>query len=166
MPDPLPRSPSVVVGVDGSASARAALRYAAEIAPQLGLPLHALLVWDYPNLEWGDSWSTYPDPDDRLPRSAEEIVAAEAAAVFPDGIPPWVTTGTRRGRAAQALIDVSREAALLVVGTRGRGGFAELLLGSVSHACASHAHCPVVIVHDDGSATTGGSRKGGPAPRG
>jgi nucleotide-binding universal stress UspA family protein len=142
------------VGCDGSPSSRRALRYAAEIAPQLHLPLHALVAWDYPNVQWGDNWSYYyPDMDADFPQNANEVAKQEAAAAFPGGIPDWVSSGARRGHPAQVLIDASRDAALLVVGSRGHGGFAGLLLGSVSHACASRAHCPVLVVRGEAPAT-------------
>ncbi|WP_169580603.1 MULTISPECIES: universal stress protein [Microbacterium] len=139
--------PGILVGIDSSESSRAALRYAAEIAPKLGLPLHGLVVWDYPALAWGDAWY-YPESYDELEKDAEQVVRAEAERAFPEGVPDWFTGAARRGSAAAELIDASRDNAMLVVGSRGHGGFAGLLLGSVSRACAAHGHCPVLIVHE------------------
>jgi nucleotide-binding universal stress UspA family protein len=65
--------------------------------------------------------------------------------VDPDG-PVKVSSVVREGNAAQVLLDAANGAELLVVGSRGHGGFAEALLGSVSHACVHHARCPVVII--------------------
>jgi nucleotide-binding universal stress UspA family protein len=137
-------TPGILVGVDGSESSRAALRYAADLAPKLGLPLHALVVWDYPALAWGD-WYV-PETIARLEEAADAVAEAEAAKLFPDGRPDWFMIATRQGSAAAELIEASRDAGMLVVGSRGRGGFAGLLLGSVSRACAAHAHCPVLVV--------------------
>jgi nucleotide-binding universal stress UspA family protein len=68
--------------------------------------------------------------------------------VFPDGPPDWFTSSAWNGSAARDLVAASKDAAMLVVGTRGHGGLTGLLLGSVSSACATHAHCPVLIVRD------------------
>lgn len=136
----------MIVGVDGSAPARAALRYAADLAPKLGLALRAMVVWDYPALAWGDWYN--PEMVEALEEAAREIARKEAEALFPDGRPSWFSISTRQGSATAQLIEASGESELLVVGSRGHGGFAGLLLGSVSTACAAHAHCPVLIVHD------------------
>lgn len=138
--------PGILVGVDGSESSHAALSYAADLARKLGLPLHALSVWDNPSLMWGDAYTYFGEPEIDFEANAKQLVNGEVARVFPDEVPDWVTTAARPGSAARALIDASSEAAMLVVGSRGHGGFAGLLLGSVSSACASHAHCPVLVV--------------------
>jgi nucleotide-binding universal stress UspA family protein len=144
---PLPwASPGILVGVDGSAGSIAALRRAAKLAPALGLPLHAVVVWDYPTLVSGDYY--YPEEYIDSADGVVEIVATAAEQVF-DGDPPeWFTSSLRRGKPARELVELSKEAAMLVVGGRGHGGFLGLLLGSVSDACAAHAHCPVLVVHD------------------
>lgn len=144
---PLPwSSPGILVGLDGSAGSIAALRRAVKMAPALGLPLHAVVVWDYPTLVSGDYYypEEYIDPSEGV----VDIVGNAAEQVF-DGDPPeWFTSSLRRGKPARELVELSKEAAMLVVGGRGHGGFLGLLLGSVSDACAAHAHCPVLVVHD------------------
>lgn len=144
-PLPWPK-PGILVGLDGSAPSAVALRKAAEMAPKLGLPLHAVIVWDYPALVSGEYY--YPDEYLEPGQGAAEVIASAAEQVFGDAQPEWFTWSLRRGRAARELVELSKRAELLVVGGRGHGGFAGLILGSVSDACAAHAHCPVLIVHD------------------
>ncbi|MDL5350572.1 universal stress protein [Microbacterium sp. zg-YB36] len=140
--------PGILVGVDGSEPSHAALSYAADLARKLGLPLHVLAVWDNPSLLWGDPYTYFGEPEVDFEANAKQLVNAEIARVFPDEVPDWVTAAAWPGSAARTLIDASADAEMLVVGSRGHGGFAGLLLGSVSSACASHAHCPVVVVRD------------------
>jgi nucleotide-binding universal stress UspA family protein len=135
--------PAVIVGVDGSESSVAALRYAADLAPKLGLAVYAITVWNYPSLYGG----YYPQLDWTPEHDAERIVKNAGEEVFGTAAPEWFATRTRRGRPAEVLIEESERAEMLVVGSRGHGGFAGLLLGSVSAACAEHAHCPVLVVH-------------------
>jgi nucleotide-binding universal stress UspA family protein len=134
----------IIVGVDGSEPARSALRYAAAMAPKLALPLRALVVWDYPALAWGEGYNA--EMVEAIEGAARDTARNEADALFPDGRPDWFSIVTRQGGAAGILIEASGESEMLVVGSRGRGGFASLLLGSVSAACAAHARCPVLIV--------------------
>lgn len=144
---PLPwERPGILVGVDGSASSVRALRRAVDMAPRLGLPVHAVLLWDYPTLLSGE----YSSPDDHPDPGpgADEVLASAAEQVFPNEAPEWFTSSVRRGRPARELVKLSEEASLLVVGGRGHGGFAGLLLGSVSDACAARARCPVLVVHN------------------
>lgn len=135
---------SIIVGVDGSDSSIEALRYAASLAPAIGRPLFALAVWDYPPFFYG---GYYPVMDWAPEDDAVRVLHAVSEAVFGDEPPAWFTWGAHRGRPAKVLIDESVGAEMLVVGSRGHGGFAALLLGSVSAACAEHAHCPVLVVH-------------------
>jgi nucleotide-binding universal stress UspA family protein len=142
--EPEPGPPPMIVGVDGSESSVAALRYAARLAPRLDLRVRALAVWNYPSFMYG---GYYPTPDWTPEEDAEKIVKRAAEEVFEGEAPDWFAIRTRRGRAAEVLIDESISAEMLVLGSRGHGGFAGLLLGSVSSACAEHAHCPVLVVH-------------------
>ncbi|MFE7846313.1 universal stress protein [Microbacterium sp. NPDC057407] len=144
---PLPWDrPGILVGVDGSRASLAALRRAVDMGPKLGLPAHAVMMWDYPTFvsgTYGDPWGGF-DPQ----QHAAEVLGDAAKEMFPDGPPDWFTWSPRRGRPARELVKLSAEAALIVVGGRGHGGFAGLLLGSVSDACAAHAQCPVLVMHD------------------
>jgi len=132
----------IVVGVDGSGSSIDALRRAVRIAEALDLPVLAITTWEYPAIADGfvyGGWS----PE----RDAEKIAVDAIAAAFPDGRPSRLSAEAVQGPAARVLIEHSDGAFLLVLGSRGHGGFAGLLLGSVSQACAEHAHCPVLIMH-------------------
>lgn len=133
----------VVVGVDGSPSSIDALRKAVELAEPLGSPVEAVIAWQFPPLYDAsfavEGWS--PDAD------AREILARAIDIAFPAGRPRDLKQAVVAGPAAHALIGKSADAAMLVLGSRGRGGFTGLLLGSVSTACAQHAECPVLIMH-------------------
>jgi nucleotide-binding universal stress UspA family protein len=134
----------IVVGVDGSESSKLALRWAARLIPVVGGSIEAVISWEYPSsYGWGPGV-----PTDWRP----EIVAAKVLEqafdeVFGPDRPADLTSTVREGRASFVLLDVSAGADLLVVGSRGHGGFAGLLLGSVSGACSEHATCPVLVVH-------------------
>ena len=136
----------VVVGVDGSPGGRLALRFALEEARLRGLPLRLVCAWQTPLSEY-ESLTLSPDLDLRLnaEREAQEIVAAAAAELGAEpGVP--VEAEAFEGHPALVLADVAKDADLLVVGSRGRGGFKALVLGSVSTSVLHHAPCPVVIV--------------------
>ncbi|MER7332215.1 MULTISPECIES: universal stress protein [unclassified Micromonospora] len=138
------RTGQVVVGVDGSECSLVALGFAYEQAAARGLPLQVLRAW-------------HPGPGQRPPSGPE---AREAAAVdraeldeplarwsrtFPD---VQVAVQVAEGSPASLLVDASRNASLVVVGTRGRGGLRGMLLGSVSQQLIQHAHCPVAVVRE------------------
>jgi nucleotide-binding universal stress UspA family protein len=142
--EPEPGPPAMIVGVDGSESSIAALRYAAELAPRLDLRVRAVAVWNYPSFLYG---GYYPQLDWTPEDDAKRIVAKAAEEVFGQTTPEWFATRIRQGRPTEVLIDESEHAEMLVLGSRGHGGFAGLLLGSVSSACAEHARCPVLVVH-------------------
>lgn len=132
----------IVVGVDGSESSIEVLRFAIRTAKAFGTSLEAITVWDYPvgsEAILFTDWS--PEQD------AREILATVTSEVFNTSRPSWFSTATKRGSAARTLIEESAGAEMLILGSRGHGGFVGLLLGSVSAACAAHAHCPVLIVH-------------------
>ncbi|WP_089153888.1 universal stress protein [Micromonospora sp. NBS 11-29] len=134
----------VVLGSDGSPSALRALGFAVERAAQRDVPLRVLRVWEPP----GDRW-TPPDFDPEA-TAATELAAAEAELApwretFPD-VPVEITAVP--GSAASLLVEASRAAQLVVVGSRGRGGLRGMLLGSVSQQLIQHAHCPVAVVRE------------------
>jgi len=133
----------IVVGVDGSKSSRNALRWAAREAQQTGAVLQVVMTWanPYPDM-WIPSNPPGTDPLAITRRSLESVVGAELSAYPTVNIDPLVI----EGQAAEVLVKAAEGADLLVVGSRGRGGFAGVLLGSVSLHCVSHAPCPVVVV--------------------
>ncbi|MET7833670.1 universal stress protein [Micromonospora sediminicola] len=134
----------VVVGSDGSPSALRALGFAVERAAQRDVPLRVLRAWEPP----GDRW--VPPDFDPEETAATERAAAEAELApwresFPD-VP--VEIEAVPGSAAALLVEASRPAQLVVVGSRGRGGLRGMLLGSVSQQLIQHAHCPVAVVRE------------------
>jgi nucleotide-binding universal stress UspA family protein len=137
----------IVVGVDGSGGARDALRFALEEARFRRAAVRVVAAWHVPVAAYGGAFVppdpalvAEPDPDAR--RAAER--ALEDAGDLADDVD--VETVVREGAPAQVLLEEADDADLLVVGSRGLGGFRGLLLGSVSQQCAHHAPCPVVIV--------------------
>lgn len=134
----------IVVGVDGSDSSIAALRHAARIAEALGAPLEAVTTWTAPPFV---DYSSIAGWSPEVEASAVLDDAVEQA--FADALPRALVRTVLPGLPAPTLIAQSRDAEMLVLGSRGHGGFAGLLLGSVSAACAAHAHCPVLIVRGD-----------------
>ncbi len=131
----------VVVGVDGSKPSLAALRYAARIAAAFGAPLEAVTVWSYPAFS-----DPYVVVEWTPERDAEIVLDAAIKAAFGDSPPEGLIRTVLPGPAARTLIGLSRHCDTLVLGSRGHGGFVGMMLGSVSAACAAHAHCPVLIV--------------------
>lgn len=148
----------IVVGVDGSAGSAAALRWALAEARVRGAPLRVVHAFEVPRLPLGDGAmagpglpvpAIPPDEHDRL-RAASESQARRVVeetlerAGATDGVE--ITQETIEGPAVPVLREAARGATLLVLGSRGRGGFVGLLLGSVSQQCAQHPPCPVVIL--------------------
>ncbi|HUK94285.1 MAG TPA: universal stress protein [Gaiellaceae bacterium] len=140
---------TVVVGVDGSEGAQEALRFAASEARLRGDRLRVVTVWHVPTIAYSGGlgpavgFSEF-DEDARARLGA----ALEAAGDEVAGLE--VERVVREGQPALELVEEARDADLLVVGSRGHGGFVGLLLGSVGQQCAQHAPCPVVIVHKHG----------------
>ncbi|MFJ5776421.1 universal stress protein [Streptomyces sp. NPDC093094] len=138
--------PRVVVGVDGSPSSYAALRWADRHARLIGGAVEAVHAWETPS---ESGWSGPAiDPDFDL-EQARERFAQELGSVFPEGRPAGLTEHLVEGDPSEVLIRASEGAELLVVGHRGGGGFARAMLGSVSQRCAQHAACPVVVVRTE-----------------
>ncbi|SBS70970.1 universal stress protein [uncultured Microbacterium sp.] len=131
----------IVVGVDGSDSSVAALRHAARIAAAVDAPLEAVITWTAPPyVDYSPIAGWSPEAD------AAAVLDDAVAQAFADAPPRGLLRTVLPGLPAATLIAQSRDAEMLVLGSRGHGGFAGLLLGSVSAACAAHAHCPVLIV--------------------
>jgi nucleotide-binding universal stress UspA family protein len=138
-------APRVVVGVDGSEPSKQALRWAARIAATNGARLQVLCTWAFPV-----SYGAGPGTGDWNPQQDMEKCLTEAVdEVFGSERPAGLTMAVREGSTPKALIEASRGALMLVVGSRGHGGFTGLLLGSVSASVAEHATCPVLVVHGD-----------------
>ena len=131
-----------MAGVDGSDSSKAALRWALRQAELTDSVVDAVTAWDIP-VTYG--WTPMPggtDLEGAARKMLDDVLAEVAGAAGGARVRPLVV----RGNAARVLLDAARGADLLVLGTRGYGGFAEALLGSVSQHCVHHAACPVVIV--------------------
>lgn len=131
----------IVVGIDRSEGARAALEWAVEEAARRGATVEAIHAWE-PPLAISTPLGVAP-VDLHEDDIAEEMTAIQAVL---DEVAPDVEVTYAAGSPAGALLEAAAGADLLVVGTRGRGGFAGLLLGSVSQQVAHHAPVPVVIV--------------------
>lgn len=149
--DFLPQGGRIVVGVDGSLASKEALRTAARLAALTGATIDALGVWDTPiaygyaeGLAMGlggghTGWN--PEND------AQKLLVATVDEVFGPHRPEGLRTPLLCGHPAKRILEQAEGASLIVVGSRGHGGFAGLMLGSVSAKCAAAAPCPVLIVH-------------------
>ena len=137
----------VVVGVDGSATSARAMAWAARYARATGASIRAVMAWHYPA-------AVGPAPIGLAPASVtadvekarEHELNAAITAAFGD--PPVVPVERKivYGHPSAVLIEESKDADLLVVGSHGHGGFAGMMLGSVSTHCVTHAACPVTVV--------------------
>ena len=139
---------SIVVGTDGSPSADAAVRRAAEIAKGSGTRVHLVTAYpDVPTYRETIASSAKAEPID-LRQAAESVLAREARALEDDGIE--VMTHAREGDPAEVIIDVAQEegADLIIVGARGLSGIQRFLLGSVSSKLSHHAPTSVMVVRD------------------
>jgi nucleotide-binding universal stress UspA family protein len=136
----------IVVGVDGSDSSKSALRWAARLLPLFGGEIEAVTSWEYPS-SYG--WGVALPSDWRPDLDAAKALEAAVDEVFGTERPPGLKCTVCEGRANYVLLQASEGADLLIVGSRGHGGFAGLLLGSVSAACTEHAKCPVLVAHGD-----------------
>jgi nucleotide-binding universal stress UspA family protein len=137
----------VVVGVDGSAESAAALAWAVRYAKAFGATVRAVFAWHYPTSAGGPPVGVAPAAvtgeaeghmREQLGRAVADVIGADPGIEVEQKI--------AYGHAAQALIDESKDADLLVVGSRGHGAFTGMLLGSVSTHCVTHAACPVTVV--------------------
>ncbi|MEU8515644.1 universal stress protein [Kitasatospora sp. NPDC048722] len=145
--------PRIVVGVDGSPASEQALQWALDYARAVGGSVHAITAWEYPAF-YGWGGTGVPDgfnPEDLAGQTLAESVAKVAGDA--PGVP--VNQSVMPGNAAGALLQAAHGAALLVVGSRGLGGFSGVLLGSVSRHLTEHAPCPIVVVREGQVAVPG-----------
>jgi nucleotide-binding universal stress UspA family protein len=138
------RTQSIVVGVDGSESSKAALRWAARQARLTGAEIHALYAWSIPN-----SYGYVPAVEVNWERQAGRELKRTIASALPADDAGRVHAELVRGHAPEALEQAAQDADLLVVGSRGRGELTGMLLGSVSQFLVAHVHTPVVVIHAD-----------------
>jgi nucleotide-binding universal stress UspA family protein len=136
----------IVVGVDGSASSKAALAWALRQAALIGATVEVVAAWGFP-LYVGDADFWPVDVD------LEDIVTHQLQRVLDEVVPPDCSVPLRAvvvpGPPVVALLDRAVGAELLVLGSRGHGEFAEMVLGSVSLHCVARAPCPVVVVREE-----------------
>lgn len=139
--------PGIVVGFDGSPSSRSALEWAVQHAALEHIPLTVLAVHEVAASAWTGSPIVYPEdsPEEEKARQAAQE-AVNKIVSDRNAHPESVTVRGVSGQAANVLIDASGDADLLVVSSRGTGGFPHLSVGSVASKVVSHAACPVVVV--------------------
>lgn len=143
MSESQPKRPRVVVGVDGSASSKSALRWARRVAVAEGADIDVVGAWAWPSV-----MGVAGTPLEYSPQlEIEKELSAAVDEVFGADRPTGLSVRAVEGGAAHVLIEASRDALMVVVGSRGLGGFLALLLGSVSGHVAEHAFCPVLVVH-------------------
>lgn len=135
----------IVVGVDGSVPSKAALAWAVEQARLTGAVVEAVIAWEIP-VTPPTTWSAtlFTDFKSMAACAVADAIAEVSGSAGQVEIRPKVV----QGNAAQVLLDASAGADLLVVGSRGYGGFVGALLGSVSQHCVHHSRCPVVVIRD------------------
>ena len=132
----------IVVGVDGSEPSKEALRWAARQAELTSADLHVVAAWEYPT-----AWGWAPPYPERFDPEGDTRRVLEATVEEALGSSADVELVVLEDRPAPALLRAAADAELLVVGSRGRGEFVGMVLGSVSEHCVHHARCPVVVVH-------------------
>lgn len=137
----------IVVGVDGSPSSEQALRWAAEQARRTGEEVHAVIAWEYPA-----NYGGAPISDIDWAADSRGALQKAVANAVDEADAQRVVQHVVHAHPAQALLDAAAGADLLVVGCRGYGGFAGMLLGSVSQHVVAHSPCPVVVLHEHAAA--------------
>jgi nucleotide-binding universal stress UspA family protein len=137
----------VVVGVDGSEESVAALAWAARYAAATGARVWAVHAWHYPGAVSGPPMEVAPEAvHGQTEEQMRESLDGAVAQVYGDQVPTGVEAILGYGHAAQVLVEASKQADLLVVGSRGHRAFAGMMIGSVSLHCVAGASCPVVVV--------------------
>lgn len=139
----------IVVGIDGSHSSKVALEWAVCQAKLTHEPLAIITTWQHPK---SYNWTQLSPQETDFAPIAQCLLDDSVNAVLADNPDLYVTALVVQGHPAVTLVEHSRGASLVVVGSRGHGEFIGMLLGSVSAFLAAHAHCPVVIVRGEGAA--------------
>lgn len=138
----------IIVGVDGSSHSTRALEWALKEGALRRAAVTVVTVNSAPANPWTGTPAVQdadPAHEQEMRQAAEELIR-KAASQIGDAQPTSVTVRAITGFPAKDLIAASRDADLLVVGSRGAGGFARLVMGSVSGQVVQHAHCPVVVI--------------------
>jgi nucleotide-binding universal stress UspA family protein len=141
--------PGITVGVDGSDHSRKALEWAIREAGLRGTSLTVLAVHQVASNHWTGNPETYSSdaPETEAVRQAAEDAVQKAVSQIGGPAPTSVTVRAVTGVAAHELVKASADADLLVVGSRGGGGFARMMLGSATTQVVTHAQSPVVVIH-------------------
>ena len=144
--------PGITVGVDGSDHSQRALEWAVKEAGLRHAPLTVLAVHQVAAGHWTGNPLTFPEdqPETEQVRQAAQEATQKAVDKAGDPGPASVTVRAVNGLAARELIDASADSDLVVVGSRGSGGFSKLMLGSVGSQVVHHAACPVVVIRGEG----------------
>jgi nucleotide-binding universal stress UspA family protein len=137
---------ALVVAVDGSPKGVAALRFAARLAQQIGTTLHVLLVWNLIIGPAPDAPLDEPASEQDRQREAERVLAAFVEANLSEQERAVVQQHAVHANVSPLLHEVSKVAAHMIVGSRGRGGVAGLLLGSTSEELVRRGRCPITVV--------------------
>lgn len=139
---------TIVVGVDGSEESKEALRFALDEARLRQANLRIVHAWRFYAGGLGGEliWPPSREAEGEIGREQEEWLDGLVRDVVAEAADVEIAQSVVEGVPAPVLLQAAQDAELLVVGSRGHGGFAGLLLGSVSQQCAQHAPCPVVIV--------------------
>lgn len=142
----------IVVGVDGSPGSLAALHWAVQEALLRGVAVHAVMAWEHPQFYGGpNGWVVGMDPSGDTSQILASAADAEVTRLGEEAVQGQdveITCEAVEGHPAEALLLTAKDAAALVVGSRGHGGFVGALVGSVSQHVVAHASCPVVLIPD------------------
>jgi nucleotide-binding universal stress UspA family protein len=139
----------ILVGIDGSDPSKAALEWAGNQAQLTGFPLLVIATWQYPT---SAGWMEILPADIDFKGETQRMLDENVNAVLGTAHGIVVATRVIQGHPALTLVELSRSASLVVVGSRGHGEFVGMLIGSTSEFLTTHAHCPVVVVRNDDSA--------------